>query len=222
MARLMIENIVRFSIPVNSSTKPFFKFLYKVHVFTRESLLVLVKIIYFEPLFRSQCEKVGKGLWMEKLPYLNGKGKIVIGDFVRLSGKQDISFSRKLYPNPELTIGDHTFVGGSTVFAAAKKIKIGQYCYIAGGVYITDNDGHPLDAKKRRNNEPPLKNEVKEVEIGDDVWIGRQAIILKGVTIGDRVLSFIFPRFRMRRVPHAHFMERDSIASVGLFQGMSN
>jgi NDP-sugar pyrophosphorylase family protein len=59
---------------------------------------------------------------------------------------------------------------------------------IAGGVTIADYDGHPLDDVARRAGAPPLASEIKPVTIGDDVWIGQGAVVLKGVKIGDRAI----------------------------------
>jgi len=186
MIKIILERILRLSIPVNQLTRPFFSFLYHIHVFLREGLICLIKFFYYEPLFRSQCQKAGQGLWMEKLPYIIGQGVIEIGNNVRLSGKPSFAFSRKICKNPKLSIGNNTFIGHQTSFMVAKEIRIGNHCYIAGGVTIADNDGHPIDADKRRQGLPPDKDAVREVIIGDDVWIGRQAMILKGVTIGNR------------------------------------
>lgn len=49
---------------------------------------------------------------------------------------------------------------------------------------ITDTDAHSLDWEDRRHG----RGEVPSVPIviEDDVWIGAQCIILKGVTIGPR------------------------------------
>jgi len=188
LAKITVLRMLRSHIPVNAFTKPLIGILYQLHVFIRESIIFLLRFFYYEPLFRSQCAKVGENLWMEKLPYMVGNGKIVIGDFVRLSGKPSMGFSQKIYSDPTLEIGDHTFIGHDTRFAVARRISIGKYCYIAGGVVISDNDGHPLDAHKRRKNLPPEKEDVQEVLIGDDVWIGREAVILKGVKIGDRAV----------------------------------
>jgi serine acetyltransferase len=182
----LAKKILRFSIPVNWLTKPLFKVIYILHISVREFLSWLIRFFYFEPLFRSQCVKVGKSLWMEKLPYIVNNGKIIIGDFVRLSGKLTINFSTKVFTGPALTIGNNTFIGHNVTFSVAREIAIGNYCYIAGGVNIADNDGHPLEYQKRRDNFPPEKDSVKPVKIGNDVWVGRSAFILKGVTIGDR------------------------------------
>jgi len=188
MIKILIARILRLHIPVNTITKPLFRLLYKLHVLIRESWIVFVKFFYYEPLFRSQCKTVGEKIWMEKLPYMVGSGDIEIGNHVRLSGKPNFGFSNKVYNHPSIKIGDYTFVGHDTAFTAAKQIKIGQHCYIAGGVTISDNDGHPLNHQDRRQNKAPKTEDVHEVTIGDDVWIGRRAMILKGVQIGNRAI----------------------------------
>jgi acetyltransferase-like isoleucine patch superfamily enzyme len=182
----ILLRILRFSVPVNVITKPLYRILYGAHVLFVNGLGWFLKACYFEPLFRSRCERVGKGLWMEQLPYIVGSGSIVIGDSVRISGKPGIGFSTKVHDNPVLIIGDNTFIGHGTSFAVAERVEVGANCYLASGVTIADNDGHPLSWVKRRQNMPPDVSEVRPVKIGNDVWIGRRASVLKGVSIGDR------------------------------------
>jgi acetyltransferase-like isoleucine patch superfamily enzyme len=184
--RKLAGRIVRAGIPVTVVTRPLFSSFYVLHVFLRESGIWALRFFYCEPLFKSQCRKVGKGLWMEKLPYLINSGIIEIGDNVQLSGKPSFAFSSKLYPDPAITIGNRTFIGHQTSFAIGKSIVIGDDCFIAGGVRISDNDGHPVNAEDRKNHLPPRREDVREVRIGNSVWIGGHATILKGVTIGDR------------------------------------
>lgn len=172
-------------IPVNAVTRPFYRLLYRLHVCIRESWIGVKKFLWTEPLFRSQCESVGTGLRMEELPYIAGSGRIVLGERVRLSGQPQISFGRG---DAELAIGDGTFVGHACGFNAGKSIRIGRHCLLATGVLVYDLDGHPLDAERRRAGEPSADDDIKPVVIGDDVWIGTGALILKGVTIGDRAV----------------------------------
>jgi len=47
-------------------------------------------------------------------------------------------------------------------------------------VHIYDSDFHALDAAERETAEP----RTAQVTIGDDVFIGSNAIVLKGVSIG--------------------------------------
>jgi acetyltransferase-like isoleucine patch superfamily enzyme len=172
-------------VPVNRMTKPFFRGCYRFHISIREAGIWLRRFFWNEPLFRSCCETIGRGLRMEELPYIVGTGRIVLGEKVRLSGKSSISFGPPIFGLPELVIGDNTFIGHACGFNAGRSIRIGRSCLLATGVLIYDADGHPLDAKRRRAGESTPPDAIASVVIGDDVWVGNGALILKGVTIGD-------------------------------------
>lgn len=184
----LAKRILQVGIPLGGPLKRFYGGLYTMHVFVREGSIFAVRFLYGEPLFRSQCESVGKGLWMEKLPDLQGRGRIVLGENVQLSGKPTIAFARHLEEIPEFVVGDNTFIAHNTVFGIARSIRIGKRCLIAGGTTIIDNDGHPLDAERRRRHEKLHRDEIHPVVIGDDVWLGGSVVVLKGVTIGDRAV----------------------------------
>jgi len=92
------------------------------------------------------------------------------------------------------TVGDYTLMNGALVMCE-EEITIGSYCLISWNVGIADSDFHPLDPVLRKRDcralnpytatgpRPPVL--TKPVRIGDNVWIGMGAIVLKGVTIGD-------------------------------------
>ncbi len=160
--------------------------LYVVHVLCREGIAWFVRFVWYEPLFRSQCVRVGQRFQMEQLPYIVGRGAISIGDDVQLSGKPNLVFNTNFVDQPELIIGNGTFIGHDVSLRAAKAILVGAHCLIAGGVIIADYDGHPLDAVQRRAGAKNDERDIRPVVIGDDVWIGAGAVILKGVTIGSR------------------------------------
>lgn len=180
------RGVLQMHVPVGSVTRPLFQSLYGLHVMTREGLRWALRFFWFEPLFRSQCVAVGTNFQMEQLPYLSGSGQIVIGDHVRLSGKPSIGFSNRLRHAPELVIGHGTFIGHDCSFAIATAVRIGKHCLLAGGVKVYDVDAHPIDAARRRAEEPFPPENSRPVIIEDDVWIGTRAMILKGVTIGAR------------------------------------
>jgi acetyltransferase-like isoleucine patch superfamily enzyme len=177
-----------FHLPVNGLTRPFFRLCYRAHVFVREAWIWACRFFWNEPLFRSQCESVGPGIQMEELPYLHGRGRIVIGDRVRLSGKSTIGFGRPADVVPEFVVGDGAFIGHQCSFSITRSVRIGRHCLLAGGVQVFDMDGHPIDAAERRSGMPTPGSGVAPVVIGDDVWIGSRAMILKGVAIGDRAI----------------------------------
>jgi carbonic anhydrase/acetyltransferase-like protein (isoleucine patch superfamily) len=183
----LARRLLSFHVPVAGPTRLLFRSLYLLHVFIRETWIWAARFFWYEPLFRSQCDKIGERFEMEELPYLVGRGRITIGSGVRLSGKSSVTFSnRGQRIQPELWIGDDTFIGHDCALNIAQSIRIGSHCLLASGVRVQDYDGHPLDADQRRAGEPTPPQGIKPVKIGDDVWIGAGAIILKGITIGDR------------------------------------
>ena len=113
-------------------------------------------------------------------------------------GKHDSVYagcSFSLGQEGRVTVGDFTLLNGALVMGE-DKIDIGSNCLISWNVGIADSDFHPLDPAQRlidaravapflegRPARPKLK--TVPVKICDNVWIGMNAIILKGVTVGE-------------------------------------
>jgi acetyltransferase-like isoleucine patch superfamily enzyme len=95
-------------------------------------------------------------------------------------------------PGGSTRIGDRTFVGAST-FVCAEGIDVGDDVLISWGCTIVDHNSHALAWKDRsqdvenwyegRKDWKPVERAA--VRIGNKAWIGFNAIILKGVTIGE-------------------------------------
>ena len=91
-----------------------------------------------------------------------------------------------------ISIGDNCSLSPYSRIVSTKKIAIGNRVLIAHNVNIIDNISHPIDAGLRHEDfiksyttgmqEYDLKAE--EITIEDDVWIGFNSSILRGVTIG--------------------------------------
>lgn len=79
-----------------------------------------------------------------------------------------------------INVGDNCRINGVYIHAQAG-ITIGRNCVIASGVHIIDSNGHELISIDRtKGRDIPL-----EIIIGDNVWIGINAVILKGTIIGE-------------------------------------
>jgi len=82
-----------------------------------------------------------------------------------------------------LRIGDDFgMTGGSIV--VDERITIGHRVWVGANTMITDTDFHPIDPEIRHIR--PLDAKTAPITIEDDVFIGMNAMILKGVTIGTR------------------------------------
>ena len=75
---------------------------------------------------------------------------------------------------------DSGYCNSGTQIRCSKSIKIGKNATIAHNVVIMDSDFHCVEYE---DGSKSLK--TAPIVIGDNVWIGRGAIILKGVTVGD-------------------------------------
>ena len=69
------------------------------------------------------------------------------------------------------------FINENVTITCAKKVVIGRNSHIAREAVIRDYDGHYIEDVSYRTAKPVI--------IGDNVWIGYRAMILKGVTIGN-------------------------------------
>ena len=92
-------------------------------------------------------------------------------------------------------MGDWCYLGErSTLWASGADIAIGNRVLIAKDVFIANNNAHPIDSHDRHlhykaiiESGHPEQVDLNgaDIIIEDDVWIGSQSIILKGVTIGE-------------------------------------
>jgi acetyltransferase-like isoleucine patch superfamily enzyme len=78
-------------------------------------------------------------------------------------------------------LGNYVFVGRGSEFDVIEKLSIGEHTVIAPGCFITDHN-HGTSANQRIDMQACL---AKPVTIGDDVWLGANAVIVPGVAIGN-------------------------------------
>lgn len=112
----------------------------------------------------------------------------------RLTIGTDTIFEGKIAaerPQATIRVGSNTFVGNSRL-VSAESIEIGDNVLISWGCTISDHDSHSLLAFERKPDLAHWMNGEKDwthvkvagVKIDDDVWIGFNAVVLKGVTVG--------------------------------------
>ena len=79
-----------------------------------------------------------------------------------------------------IEIGENFYSNHNLIILDANKVKFGDNVFIAPncGFYTA---GHPLDYEQRNQG----LEYAKPIEIGNNVWIGGNVVVLPGVTIGD-------------------------------------
>lgn len=115
---------------------------------------------------------------------------IRVGDFTHLRGEL-----LTYWNGGEIRIGSNCYIGEGTRIWSQASVRIGDDVLISHLVDIHDSDGHPIDAADRvldgrsilqgKGYLMPTQTLSAPVVIGDRVWIGFKATVLKGVTIGE-------------------------------------
>jgi acetyltransferase-like isoleucine patch superfamily enzyme len=83
-----------------------------------------------------------------------------------------------LEPGSRITTGDHCGFSG-TVIGCFDSITIGSHVKCGANTLITDGDWHADD---------PRSSRPRPIVIGDNVWLGVNVTVMKGVTIGENSL----------------------------------
>lgn len=144
------------------------------------------RVFIAEPLFKAYCTRVGKGVTTGiYVPWVQGKGELLVGDRVRVSGKLSINFAARFAQRPRLEIGDGTDIAHDCRIVVGKAVSIGSHVELAGAVTIRDSGGHPADPALRAAGAPPDETDVKPVRIHDNVWIGSNVLVMPGAEIGE-------------------------------------
>jgi len=101
------------------------------------------------------------------------------------------------FKNGVIDMGEWAKIGPGTVINCVNKVVIGKDTAIANNVLIIDNNTHPINPADRRymrhtphgsDERQPWHSSNAPIIIGENVWIGSNARICKGVTIGDNAI----------------------------------
>ncbi len=89
--------------------------------------------------------------------------------------------------NAKVRIGRGSGIRGVEILAKSSDIDIGERTMFSRGITVRNHDSHLIFAKGGTEQ----LNQPRDIIIGDHVWVGQNATILKGVEIGrDSVIAF--------------------------------
>jgi acetyltransferase-like isoleucine patch superfamily enzyme len=169
------------------------KLVYKAPLRACQRLNRLVHVGLNRALLWMNSVRVGKGVRFRGAVFLENLGAMSVGDRVIVnsgptnnpvggSNGTTIIVAR----GGSLEIGDDCGISNAEIYCWSS-IRLGKRVMLGGGTRVYDSDFHPLEASARFANELSAIR-IRPVVIGDDVFVGAFAIILKGVRIGDRAI----------------------------------
>lgn len=111
----------------------------------------------------------------------------------KLKNKHNQTFPVNNFESADVSVGKHSY-GPLEVYSwgsSNESLKIGSFCSIAsgvkfilGGVHVTNYfSTYPMNAFFKLNSSLDFYSKGS-IELGDDVWLGMDAMILSGVKIG--------------------------------------
>lgn len=122
------------------------------------------------------------------------RGAIKIGNKLTLNSTQRSNpiglnhccIIRTLTSNATITIGNRVGMSGATLLAR-EKITIGSNVLLGANCTITDSEHHSLNVVDRVSGDSSSIL-TSPVYIADNVWLGMNVIVLKGVSIGENTI----------------------------------
>lgn len=123
---------------------------------------------------------IGKGAFLGRIT-ANWPHQVKIGEQTKVLNGVTFDYCHGVWqPGPSILIGDHGYVGRGAEFNCRLGIRVGRDCLIASGCRFIDHD-HGIET-----NMPMRLQDGPEAPIllEDDVWLGSNVVVLKGVTIG--------------------------------------
>jgi maltose O-acetyltransferase len=153
-------------------------------------LLVAVVSAFWVRWYRLRLGKrvtFGQGFTTNGRLIVKGKGRVVFGDNVNAWCHAEKNVLITYTPDSRITVGNGTRLNGAGI-QAYTHIKIGPGC-ILGSTLLFDSDFHHPDPELRHDLSAPIPN--APITLGENVWVGGQSAILKGVTVGkNSVVAF--------------------------------
>jgi len=162
--------------------------------FSLEGMVRSLLIHYFFHVSNRQIVEVVSGHQVVRQPLnlhsptvFKGQGKIRVDasatfGVVQSPGAYACSYLEARTIHSLIEIGAETTINNrAVIISEGAGIKIGARCLIGSELMVTDSNNHELEISQRKLAD---KN-PQSVVIGDDVFIGARAILLKGCRIGD-------------------------------------
>jgi acetyltransferase-like isoleucine patch superfamily enzyme len=130
----------------------------------------------------------GRRMVLEGMLFLGGGVQIEIGKTarVRFGRWVWIGHGTKIRCHEgEVRIGDKTVLGQECTISAYQHVTIGEQCIIADRVMMIDFDHNVAEVERPIRRQGIYKRDVR---VGNNVWIGYGAQILRGTTVGDNAI----------------------------------
>lgn len=137
--------------------------------------------IYVNHFVRPALDGCGEGLRVYAPRHLHLSGpQIFVGDHVHFMALPDKPVRVSVFEElGRITIGDYSIVNPGVRITSASAIEIGHSCMLAMNAYLSDANWHDV------HHRIFAPGDTAPITLGDNVWVGDNSLITKGVTVGE-------------------------------------
>jgi acetyltransferase-like isoleucine patch superfamily enzyme len=165
--------------------RPLHRGLYAAQAALCEAIAQALRIAWWTPLFLSRVESPAPGLRLDGgMPQVLGPLRIAIGRDCRINGRTTFAGRPSTLPRPSLEIGDNVGISWLTSISVGTRVVLGDNVRIAQRCFLAGYPGHPLDAADRAAHLPCTAEQIGDIVLEDDVWLGTGVMVMPGVRIG--------------------------------------
>ncbi|RWX52947.1 acyltransferase [Photobacterium chitinilyticum] len=159
--------------------------LYHLHLAIKSTIHCILQKCYFTPMFISRLSQRPQSLQLDcGMPQILGPLTISLGEQCRLSGVSTLCGRVWGEHIPELIVGNNVDIGWQNTLAVGTRIQLDDNVRLAGKVFLAGFPGHPMEPHARACGKPDTQQQVGDIHLCRDVWLGTGVMVMAGVTIG--------------------------------------
>lgn len=176
----------QFEIP---ALAPVYYPLRLMHGSINHLLSSFTRVLYWTPMFKTRLRNSPSGIAIRLnlfggMPQVLGCLDIEVGCDCRISGQTTFSGRWSSRETPQLLIGNNVGISWQTTIAVGSKVILKDNVRMGGRVFLAGYPGHPMDPVARAKGLPDSDDQVGDIVLEEDVWLGSGVTVMKGVTIG--------------------------------------
>src|SRR3954449_5239974 len=169
--------------PLHGGLLTLLRFMRRHRMLTRRYLWLIVRLLR-----RRYLSTYGRRLVLDGIAFVGPRVVLQIGKEARIElGRWSwLGHGTKIRCHEGVvSIGAKTVLGQECTISAYQHVSIGRECVIADRVMLIDFDHGVVEVDRPVRLQGIYKRDVR---VGNNVWIGYGACILRGVTVGDNAI----------------------------------
>lgn len=167
--------------PLSGGPRAFLRFLRRNGMLNHRYALLLLRLAWLKLRWRGRLQTDGIAFVCPGVTFEIGRdAKVVLGRWSWLGHGTKVRAHEG-----EVRIGAKTVLGQECTISAYQHVSIGRECIVADRVMLIDFDHGVVEVERPIRLQGIYKRDVR---VGNNVWIGYGAALLRGVTVGDNAI----------------------------------